>query len=168
MQNLRRITCVICCVLLVLQQGATAGLVSISTWNLEWFPGHKPTSTQSERATHMTAAKNALSDSQTDILCLQEVRDWESVAELVSALSGFEPHVVSRFQEFGGISIQQTAVASKWSAEASWAEAFRAHRATSKPPRGFSLAVFQGITVFVGHSAVVLSMNFRPCAPRLF
>ena len=157
MQNLRRITFVICCVLLVIQQGATAELVSISTWNLEWFPGHKPTSTQSERATHMTAAKDALSDSQTDILCLQEVRDWESVAELVSVLPGFEPHVVSRFQEFGGISIQQTAVASKWSAEASWAEAFRAHRATSKPPRGFSLAVFRRADVVL----LVYSVHFK-------
>ena len=157
MQNLWRITFVICCVLLVIQQGATAEDVSISTWNLEWVPGHKQTSTQSERATHMIAAKDALSDSQTDILCLQEVRDWESVAELVSVLPGFEPHVVSRFQEFGGISIQQTAVASKWSAEASWAEAFRAHRATSKPPRGFSLAVFRRADVVL----LVYSVHFK-------
>jgi endonuclease/exonuclease/phosphatase family metal-dependent hydrolase len=141
MQNLRRITFVICCVLLVIQQGATAKHVSILTWNLEWFPGHKATSTQSERATHMTAAKDALSDSQTDILCLQEVRDWESVAELVSVLPSFQPHVVSRFREFGGISIQQTAVASRWLAEASWAEAFKSSKST--PPRGFSLAVFR-------------------------
>ena len=42
MQNLRRITFVICCALLVIQQGATAELVSISTWNLEWFPGRFP------------------------------------------------------------------------------------------------------------------------------
>ena len=34
----------------------------------------------------MSAAKDALLDLHADILCLQEVRDWDSVAELVSVL----------------------------------------------------------------------------------
>ena len=154
MQNLRRII-IVCCVLLF-QQGARAEHVSISTWNLEWFPGHKQTSTQANEP-RTWRAKDALSNSQVDILCLQEVRDWESVAELVSALSEFEPHVVSRFQEFGGISIQQTAVASKWSAEASWAEAFRAHRATRSPLGGFR-SLYSGVASVV---LLVYSVHFK-------
>ena len=38
----------------------------------------------------MSAAKDALSDIHPDILCLQEVRDRDSVAELVSILPNFQ------------------------------------------------------------------------------
>jgi endonuclease/exonuclease/phosphatase family metal-dependent hydrolase len=156
MQSLRRLIVAICA-LLAIQQGATAELVTIVTWNLEWFPGHKPASTQAERAAHMTAAKNALRDNQADILCLQEVRDWDNVNELVSEFPEFLPCVVSRFQEFGSLSIQQTAVASHWQAEASWAEAFKASR--PKPPRGFSLAVFRRAGVVLLVYSVHLKSN---------
>ena len=43
----------------------------------------------------MSAAKDALLDLHADILCFQEVRDWDSMAELVSVLAGFHPLVVS-------------------------------------------------------------------------
>jgi hypothetical protein len=33
---------------------------------------------QSERLIHMSAAKDALLDVRSDILCLQEVRDWDA------------------------------------------------------------------------------------------
>jgi hypothetical protein len=67
----------------------------------EWFPGGKPTSTEAERLFHMSAAKDVLLDLHADILCLQEVRDWDSVAEPVSILPGLQPLVVSRFREMG-------------------------------------------------------------------
>ena len=109
------------------------------------------------RAAHMASAQDALSSSQVDILCLQEVRDWESVRELVTALPAFSPHVVSRFQEVGGLGIQQTAIASRWNAEASWAEGFRTRRALARPPRGFSLAVFRRASVVL----LVYSVHFK-------
>jgi hypothetical protein len=81
-QDLRWLKLAICCALLLVR-GAAAEIVSIATWNLEWFPGGKPTSSEAERLVHMSAAKDALLDLHADILCLQEVRDWDSVAELV-------------------------------------------------------------------------------------
>ena len=45
MQDLRQLTLVVFCLLLALSHVASAELVKIATWNLEWFPGHKPTST---------------------------------------------------------------------------------------------------------------------------
>ena len=108
-QDLRRLATAIFCVFLVILQDARAEVVSVAIWNLEWFPGGNPNSSQSERLIHMSAAP--------DILCLQEVRDWDSVAELVSILGrNFQTLVVSRFREMGSsgpLSIQQTAVASK-------------------------------------------------------
>jgi endonuclease/exonuclease/phosphatase family metal-dependent hydrolase len=74
-QDLRRLTLAIFGVLLLLQS-VKAEIVSIVTWNLEWFPGGKPTSSEAERIVHMSAAKDALLDLHADILCLQEVRDW--------------------------------------------------------------------------------------------
>jgi hypothetical protein len=48
-QDLRRLTLVIFWLLLALLQAAGAEVVSIVTWNLEWFPCGKPTSSESER-----------------------------------------------------------------------------------------------------------------------
>ena len=101
MQGLRRLTVAILCALLAILQDAGGEVVSIATWNLEWFPGGKPNSSQAERLVHMSAAKDALIDIRPDILCLQEVRDWDSVAELVSILPNFQTLVVSRFREMG-------------------------------------------------------------------
>jgi hypothetical protein len=42
MQNLRRLTVAILCALLAILQNAGGEVVSIATWNLEWFPGGKP------------------------------------------------------------------------------------------------------------------------------
>ena len=144
MQDLRRLATAIFCVILCLLPDAEAEVVSIATWNLEWFPGRKPTSSQSERLVHMSAAKDALLDIRPDILCLQEVRDWESVVELISILPKFQTLIVSRSREMGSsgpLSIQQTAIASSWPAEAAWSESFKP--SPSAPPRGFSFAAIR-------------------------
>jgi endonuclease/exonuclease/phosphatase family metal-dependent hydrolase len=127
--------------LLVALQLAGAETVSIATWNLEWFPGKKPTSTQAERSIHMSSAKDALMEFAPDILCAQEIRDWDSFVELTSILPKLTPLIVSRFRDSptgGPISIQQTAIASIYPADSAWYEAF--NRAQSTPPRGFSFA----------------------------
>jgi hypothetical protein len=98
MQDLRRLTVVILCALLGILQDAGGDVVTIATWNLEWFPGRKPNSSQAERLVHMSAAKDALIDIRPDVLCLQEVQDWDSVVELVSILPNFQTLVVSRFR----------------------------------------------------------------------
>src|SRR4029077_8240608 len=90
---------------------------------------------------HMIAAKDALLDIRPDILCLQEVRAWDSVSELVSILPNFQILVVSRFREMGSsgpLSIQQTAIGSNRPAESAWSESFKPSPVT--PPRGFSFA----------------------------
>jgi endonuclease/exonuclease/phosphatase family metal-dependent hydrolase len=144
MQGLRGLTVAILCALLAILQYARAEVVSIGTWNLEWFPGGKPNSSQAEGLVHMSAAKDALIDIRPDILCLQEVRDWDSVVELVSILPKSQTLVVSRFREMGSsgpLSIQQLAIASNRPAEAAWSESFKLSPTT--PPRGFSFAAIR-------------------------
>ena len=103
---------------------------------------------------HMSAAKDALIDIRPDILCLQEVRDWDSVAELVSILPKFQRLVVSRFREIGStgsLSMQQLAIASSRPAEAAWYESFKPSSPT--PPRGFSFAAIRyGQTLLLVYS----------------
>ncbi len=154
MQDLRRLTIAILCVLLAILRDTRGEVVTIATWNLEWFPGGKPNSSQAERLVHMSAAKDALIDIRPDILCLQEVRDWDSVAELVSILPNFQTLVVSRFREMGSsgpLSVQQLAIASNRPAEAAWSESFKPSPTT--PPRGFSFAAIRhGKTVLLIYS----------------
>ena len=154
MQNLRRLTVAVLCALLALLQHASGEVVRIATWNLKWFPGGKPNSSQVERLVHVSAARDALIDIRPDILCLQEVRDWDSVAELVSILPSFQTLVVSRFREIGPsgpLSIQQIAIASNRPAEAAWSEPFKPSPTT--PPRGFSFAAIRhGKTVLLVYS----------------
>lgn len=151
---MRRLATIILCVLLIILQEAKGEVVSIATWNLEWFPGGKPNSSSAERLVHMSVAKDALLDIRPDILCLQEVRDWDSVAKLVSVLPAFHPLVVSRFREMGSsgpLSIQQIAIASSQPAEAAWSESFKP--APAIPPRGFSFAaIHRGKTVLLVYS----------------
>ncbi len=128
-------------VLLVALQLANAETVSIVTWNLEWFPGKKPTSTQVERALHMSEAKDALLQIAPDILCAQEIRDVEVFTELTSVLPKMKPLIVSMFRDSpagGAVSIQQTAIASIYPSDSAWFEAFKP--APNTPPRGFSFA----------------------------
>jgi hypothetical protein len=83
------------------------------------------------------------------------VRDWDSVAELVSVLPSFGPLIVSRFREFGDsgrVTIQQIAIASRWAAESAWSESFKPSAAA--PPRGFSFAAIRrGNTILLVYSA---------------
>jgi hypothetical protein len=144
MQDLRRLTVAILCALLATLQDARAEVVRIATWNLEWFPGGKPNSSQAEPLLQMSAAKDALIDLRPDILCLQEMRDWDSFAELVSVLPNFQPLVVSRFRVMrssGPLSLQQLAIAANRPAEAAWSELFKPSPAT--PPRGFSFVAIR-------------------------
>ena len=144
--------------LLAALQLAGAETVSIATWNLEWFPGKKPTSTQADRALHMSAAKDGLMQVAPDILCAQEIRDWESFAELTSILPKLKPLIVSKFRDSpagGAISIQQTAIASVYPADSAWFEAFKP--APSTPPRGFSFAAIP-----IGKTMLLLySVHFK-------
>jgi endonuclease/exonuclease/phosphatase family metal-dependent hydrolase len=106
----------------------------------------------------MSEARDALLNLRPDFLCLQEVRDYESVRQLVSVLPGFQVHVVSRFRDRIGdiLGIQQTAICGFKPAEAAWSETWR--RAESDPPRGFS---FSAVRTSDGRYLLVYSIHFK-------
>lgn len=93
----------------------------------------------------MSAARDALIDIDPDILCLQEIRDWDSAERLLQVLPGVRPVVASRFRDSfgGGLSRQQLVIAAKMDAESAWSEDFARDPDGSTPPRGFAFAAFR-------------------------
>ncbi|HMO50986.1 MAG TPA: hypothetical protein PKE26_07970 [Kiritimatiellia bacterium] len=112
--------------------------LKVVAWNIEWFPGVKMYPTPKQEAEHMKAAQKALREIDPDIFIGQEIRDWKSFDELVSAVPGLKTHVVSSFllsttREIGR---QQIGIASKLSCQHAWAEAFEA--TVPRTSRGFA------------------------------
>jgi Endonuclease/Exonuclease/phosphatase family. len=106
----------------------------------------------------MSEARDALLNIKPDILCLQEVRDYESVQQLIEVLPRFHVYVVSRFKERIGdiLGIQQTAICGTRHAEAAWSESWQ--RGKSDPPRGFS---FSAIRTSNRNYLLVYSVHFK-------
>jgi endonuclease/exonuclease/phosphatase family metal-dependent hydrolase len=117
--------------------------LKVVTWNLEWFPGKRPTASASEAEAHMKATQAALQKINPDIFIGVEVRDWAVFHELVSAVPGLTTNVVSTFidPETGEIRPQQIGIASKLTCRAADSEAWKANVPNS--PRGFAFAALE-------------------------
>lgn len=117
--------------------------LKVVTWNLEWFPGKRPTASANEAAAHMKDAKAALLKINPDIFVGVEVRDWDSFHELVSVIPGLTTHVVSSFidPETGEIRPQQIGIASKLTCRAADWEPWKAN--VPNNARGFSFTALE-------------------------
>lgn len=117
--------------------------LKVVVWNIEWFPGHRPTSSAEEADAHMKASQKELKKIDPDIFIGLEMRDWAAFNELVSAVPGLTTHVVSSFVDpvTGEIRNQQIGIASKLTCRAAAWEVWKANvPATS---RGFSFAALE-------------------------
>lgn len=110
----------------------------VVSWNLEWFPGHKPNAEIPEQMDHMEKAKAALAGLNPDVLLLQEIKDWESAEQLCTAVPGLQVHVASAFQPRP----QNQIIASKFPADSAWSEAWQTEGSVN-PPRGYSFAAIE-------------------------
>ena len=93
----------------------------IVTWNLEWFPGGERDAGGRARKTHMENAQKALLELDPDVICLQEIRDWQVAEELFSVMPEIRIAVVSAFS--GG---QQQVIASKLASDSAWSAMWKA------------------------------------------
>lgn len=117
---------------------------TVVTWNIEWYPGRtSKTPTPQQEHKQIAACRKTLQELNPDIFIAQEMRDWQSFADLVSAVPGLQPHVVSafRFPDSGELARQQIGIASKLKARAAWSEPWQP--ATPMPPRGFAFAALE-------------------------
>jgi endonuclease/exonuclease/phosphatase family metal-dependent hydrolase len=128
--------------LLVPGWGQSAPLKVVS-WNMEWFPGKRPTASSAEIDTHMKAGKAALQAINPDIFIGVEITDWDAFHEVCSAVPGLVVHVVSSFvdPQSGEIRPQQIGIASKLKCHGAWWEPWKAN--VPNISRGFSFAALE-------------------------
>jgi len=117
--------------------------LKIITWNLEWFPGKRPTASAEEADKHMKDARAELKKLNPDIFVGVEIRDWAAFEELVSVIPGLKTHVVSNFTDpqTGQIRPQQIGIASKLTCRAAGWEPWKAN--VPNISRGFSFAALE-------------------------
>jgi endonuclease/exonuclease/phosphatase family metal-dependent hydrolase len=119
-----------------------AGKARIVSWNLQWFPGHKPDATEEMAAEHMAAAQKAVAGLNPDILLLQEVRGWAGAAKLCEAVPGLTPHVVTAFDQIiPDARPQNQVVAAKMPADSAWSATWVG--GYQGPPRGYAFAALE-------------------------
>ena len=117
--------------------------LKVLTWNLEWFPGKRPTASANEAEAHMKDAQAALLKINPDIFIGVEVRDWDAFHELTSVIPGLTTHVVSSFidPETGEIRPQQIGIASKLTCRAADWEPWKANLPNNS--RGFAFTALE-------------------------
>src|SRR3954453_5399663 len=71
--------------------------VTATFWNVQWFPGRRPNASRSEENRQIHAVHSDLGQLNSDVLALEEVRDWEHAVLAVKPLSGFKVDVISNF-----------------------------------------------------------------------
>jgi endonuclease/exonuclease/phosphatase family metal-dependent hydrolase len=124
---------------------------------LEWFPNGSPkTIPAEEQAKRIVAAADVLRPLDSDILLLQEVRDYDACARLAEAI---RPHtyqvaICSAFKDGG----QQVAILGKEPAQAAWAEPWKSMEGVD-PPRGLAFAWFKIANKNIGVYSLHLKSN---------
>ncbi len=129
-------------VLLTSTWGESAPLKVVS-WNMEWFPGKRPTASSAEIDTHMKAGQAALKAINPDIFIGVEITDWDAFHKVCSVVPGLVVHVVSSFvdPQSGEIRPQQIGIASKMKCHGAWWEAWKAN--VPNISRGFAFAALE-------------------------
>jgi len=117
--------------------------IRIVTWNIEWYPGKRRFARGAEMAAHAGVVKQELRQIDPDILLAQEIRDWQSFADLVEEVPGLQPVTVSAFvqEDSGEYWNQQIAIASKLPVMAAWSESWQ--EGAIHPRRGFAAAAIR-------------------------
>lgn len=113
-------------------------VVRLVTWNLEWFPGRKPTADQEAKDKHFLEVAAVLPQFRADVIVLQEVRNDEAAQRLAKLLPGFEVHVTSRFKDpfTKKLGDQQIVIMSRFKAEGVISESWE--KGWANAPRGYA------------------------------
>jgi endonuclease/exonuclease/phosphatase family metal-dependent hydrolase len=121
----------------------SAPQITVTFWNVQWFPGRRPNASHAEENRQIKAVHTDLSQLNSDIVALEEVRDWNYAALAVKPLAGFKVDVCSTFPPREGQNeAQQVAIASRLPCLSAWSELWKPSGALV-PPRGFSFAAYE-------------------------
>lgn len=117
--------------------------LTVTFWNVQWFPGRRPNASRGEENRQIRAVHADLAQLNSDIVALEEVRDYNHAALAVKPLAGFKVDVCSTFPpREGQDEAQQVAITSRLPPLSAWSELWKAS-GVIVPPRGFSFATYQ-------------------------
>ena len=117
--------------------------ITATFWNVQWFPGRRPNASRSEENRQIRAVQADLAFLNSDLVALEEVRDFRNAALAVRPLPGFKVDVCSVFPaREGQRETQQVAITSRLQPLSAWAEEWKPGVAIT-PPRGFAFAAYQ-------------------------
>jgi len=117
--------------------------LTITFWNVQWFPGRRPNASRAEENRQVRSVHADLSQLDSDIIALEEVRDWEHAVLAVQSRPGFKVDVCSTFPpREGQKEAQQVAITSRLQPLSAWSELWKPSGAIV-PPRGFAFAVYE-------------------------
>jgi len=125
------------------ETNAQAHSLTITFWNIQWFPGRGPNASRAQAARQVRDVHRDMEQLQSDVVGLEEVRDFENATLAVQPLQGFKVDVCSNFPPREGQSVaQQVAIASRLQPMSAWTEKWKPGAAIT-PPRGFAFAAYQ-------------------------
>jgi endonuclease/exonuclease/phosphatase family metal-dependent hydrolase len=124
-------------------QAATPDQTTVTFWNVQWFPGRRPNASRSEENRQIRAVHTDIAPLNSDIIALEEVRDWNYAALAVKPLPRFKVDVISNFPPREGQNeAQQVAITSRLQPLSAWSELWKPSGAIV-PPRGFAFAAYE-------------------------
>lgn len=132
--------------------------IGISFWNIQWFPGRRPNASPGEEQRQIAEVHRDIARFSSDVVAIEEVRDWHSAQLAVQPLNGFHVDVCSTFPpREGQTDTQQVAITSRLWPISAWAEAWKAGAAIT-PPRGFAFAAYE---VAPSHLLLVYALHLK-------
>src|SRR5436309_797124 len=113
---------------------------TVTFWNIQWFPGRRPNATHGEEQRQVAEVHREIGHFPSDVIAMEEVRDWNAAAVAVEPLHGFHVDVCSTFPpREGQTDTQQVAITSRLWPISAWSELWKPGAAIT-PPRGFVFA----------------------------
>ena len=118
--------------------------LTLTFWNLEWFPGRRPGANDAARQRHVAAVVPVVERLAPDVLGLEEVADADAARLVTDHLKGFRVDVCSEYvRPNGAPTRQQIALCSRLPLVASRWENWQPGSDGLQPRRGFAFAAYQ-------------------------
>ena len=121
-----------------------ARALTITFWNLEWFPGRRPGASEAAQQRHVAAVVPVVARLDPDVLGLEEVGDADATRLITDHLKGFRVDACSEYVRPNGTPTrQQIALCSRLPLVASHWESWQPGADGLQPRRGFAFAAYQ-------------------------
>jgi endonuclease/exonuclease/phosphatase family metal-dependent hydrolase len=117
--------------------------LTVTFWNVDWFPGQRPNASEAKRRAHVAAVVPVVDRLDPDILGLEEVADRNAAQVIVDHLQGFKVDVCSEFRRGDAPSGQQEVLCSRLPLIQGGWQNWKPGPNGLQPRRGFAFAAYR-------------------------